>query len=431
MKYRVSHSVLSGRASAPGSKSLMQRFVAGALMGRGTTIIRNPQDSADTIAALATAELLGADLARDHEGNYHITGGKMPPDQALNVGESGLSMRLFTPIAAMSGYDVTLTGEGSLLRRPIDAFKPVFEAMGAELSTNKGYLPVQVKGPLSGGRCALDGSVSSQFLSGLLMALPLASNDSTIEVAELKSTPYIDMTLEVLEQFGIQITHQNYQRFHIPGNQKYQGADVSCEGDWSGAAALLVATALAGSSSSASLGKNDDGVVIDNLATTYTQADSRITGVLMFAGARLLNRNGSISMHVPKLRGFDFDATDSPDLFPVLAALATAGDRPSSIKGVHRLIHKESNRATAIATEFAKAGIEARTEGDALIVIPGEPKPAELDAQGDHRIAMAAALLGLRSDGIVVSGAEAVDKSFPHFFYALREMGANVRRINE
>lgn len=431
MKYRVSRSVLSGRASAPGSKSLMQRFIAGALMSRGTTIIRNPQDSADAIAALATAELLGADLARDHDGNYHITGGKMPPDQALNVGESGLAMRLFTPIAAMSGYDITLTGEGSLLRRPIDAFEPVFTAMGAYIVSNDGKLPITVKGPLLGGSCSLDGSVSSQFLSGLLMALPLAQNDSTIEVHGLKSTPYVDMTLEVLEQFGIQVTHKNYEHFHIPGNQHYKPADLTCEGDWSGAAALLVAAALAGSSSNATLGKNDDGVVIDNLNTTYTQADSRITGVLMFAGARLLNRKGSISMHVPKLRGFDFDATDAPDLFPVLAALATAGDRPSRIAGVHRLIHKESNRATAIATEFGKAGIEVRIDGDTMVIVPGVPKPAELSSQGDHRMAMAAALLGLRSDGIAISGAESVDKSFPDFFHLLRELGAEIRRVND
>lgn len=431
MKYRVSRSMLSGRVSAPGSKSLMQRFIAAALLGRGTTVLRNPQESADAIAALATAELLGADLAQDQHGNYHITGGKMPPDQPLNVGESGLSMRLFTPIAAMSGFEVTITGEGSLLRRPIDAFGPVFEAMGAHISTNNGHLPVTVKGPLTGGTCTLDGSVSSQFLSGLLMALPLAKNDSTIEVKNLKSTPYIDMTLEVLEQFGVVVTHKNYERFHIPGNQHYRPTELVCEGDWSGAAALLVAAAMAGSSSNATLGKNDDGVVVDNLETTYTQADSRITGVLMFAGARLLNRNGSISMHVPKLRGFEFDATDSPDLFPVLAALATACDRPSRIAGVHRLKHKESNRAEALVNEFSKAGITIRIENDELIVEPGVPIAAELNAHGDHRIAMAAALLGLRSDGITISGAEAVEKSFPEFFHILRELGAEIRRINE
>lgn len=418
----VRQSQLSGEVSAPGSKSLMQRFTAAALMAHGTSIIRRPQESADAIAALATAELLGADLAMDEAGNYHITGGKQAPEEPLNVGESGLSMRLFTPIAAMSGYPITITGQGSLLQRPIGQYQAVFEQFGARFSSNNGKLPVHVHGPLSGGELTLDGSLSSQFLTGLLMALPLAKADSTIHVKNLKSTPYIDQTIEVMDRFGVGILHKNYETFFVNGGQRYQPTDVTCEGDWSGAAALLVAAALAGN--------GVDGMTVDNLHTTYTQADSRIAGALLFAGAKVMNERGSVSVRAHRLRGFNFDATDAPDLFPVLAALATACDRQSTIRGVHRLEHKESNRALAIREEFKKAGIRVDVSDDVMTVFPGEVSACEIDARGDHRIAMAAALLGLRGGPVRIVGAECTEKSYPNFFDDLKVLNAEIHFKN-
>ncbi len=404
----------------------MQRFIAAGLMGRGTTLIRQPAESDDATAALATAELLGADLGIDPEGNLHITGGKLPPDAPLNVGESGLSMRLFTPIAAMSGFPIQLTGEGSLLRRPIDQFKPVFKALGGEFESSNGCLPVRLKGPLMGGDVHLDGRVSSQFLSGLLMALPLAQNDSVVRVDGLKSTPYIDMTLEVLEQFNVVVTHQHYERFHIPGKQFYTPTEVVCDADWSSAATLLVGAALSGGRSDTITGSEGDGVVIDGMETRYSQADSRITGVLLFAGAKLLNRSGTIHVHAPRLRGFQFDATDSPDLFPILAALASGCEGKSEITGVHRLKHKESDRATAIVNEFAKAGVIVEVEEDLMRVFPSPVKPCTIDSHGDHRIAMAATLLGLRGGPVTIERAEAVNKSYPGFFTDLITLGARL-----
>lgn len=422
MKVRVRPSQLSGSVNAPGSKSLMQRFTAAALMARGTSIIRRPQESADAIAALATAELLGADLAMDEAGNYHITGGKQAPNEPLNVGESGLAMRLFTPIAAMSGYPVTIQGEGSLRRRPIDQYAEVFKCLNAKFSSTNGCLPVNVHGPLSGGTFHIDGRLSSQFLSGLLMALPLAKQDSVIHVQDLKSTPYVDQTIEVMDRFGVTVVHHNYERFLVEGNRFYTPADVTCEGDWSGAAALLVAAALAGDSVT--------GVRIGNLDTTYTQADSRITGALLFAGAKVMNEDGQVRVRAHRLRGFNFDATDCPDLFPVLAALATACDRPSTLSGVQRLIHKESNRALTIQSEFAKAGIRVELKTNDMIIYPGEIKACTIDACGDHRIAMAGALLALRGAPITIDGAECVEKSYPHFFDDLKILNAEIHISN-
>lgn len=429
MRLQVSRSVLSGQVDAPGSKSLMQRFAAAALMARGTSIIRTPYESADSIAALATAELLGAELALDAEGNYHITGGKQAPDQPLHVGESGLSMRLFTPIAAMSGYTITLTGSGSLLRRPVGMFEPVFKSMGAAITTSNGFLPVTVKGPLTGGDCTLDGTVSSQFLSGLLMALPLAERDSVVTVEGLNSKPYVDMTLEVMARFGVSVVNRDYQKFFIQGRQHYTPADVVCEGDWSGGAALLVAAAVAGERIQGMLGTNDGGVRVGNLDTGFSQADSSITGVLMFAGAKMIKQNGHIALHAGRLKGFNYNATDSPDLFPVLAVLASACETPSSIAGVNRLIHKESNRAEALQTEFAKAGIHIEIQGDHMTVNPSDVKPCHFDARGDHRMAMAGALLGLRGGPVTVEGASCISKSYPTFFDDLRALGASIKRL--
>ncbi len=430
MKAVVQASVLEGRVKAPGSKSLMQRFVAAALMGRGTSIIRQPQESNDSIAALATAELLGAELAIDQEGSFHITGGKQDPHEVLNVGESGLSMRLFTAIAGMSGYEITLTGKGSLLERPVDAFIPVFEELGGMILTNNGKLPVTIKGPLKGGEAHLDGSVSSQFLSGLLMALPLAKSDSILHVRDLKSRPYIDMTIEVMERFGLVITHHNYERFHIPGGQHYKPADLICEGDWSGAAAMLVAGAVAGAPAVKTPVTGSGSVVVEGMSTTFTQADAMVSGALLFAGVKLMNLEGAIHVNKGKLRGFEFDATECPDLFPALAALATACDKPSKIHGIHRLKHKESDRAKVICHEFKKAGIRIELIDDNMIIYPGAVNPCTIDSHNDHRIAMAGAILGLRGGPVTILQAEAVAKSYSEFWNDLITLGANVRLKN-
>jgi len=416
MTITVSPSDLEGTVRAPGSKSLMQRFIVAALLSEGHSTIHNPAENDDSFHALKCAALLGAE-AELLEDKIIIEGGKQHPPAPLNVGESGLGMRLFTPVAAMAGFPITLTGEGSLLTRPLTAFEEVFPQMGATIDTTEGHLPAIVEGPLKGGAITLNGSVSSQFLSGLLMALPLAKEDSTLVVNELKSTPYIDMTLEVLKTFGIEIQHEAYKRFTIQGNQKYIAAEVDVEGDWSAGATLLVAGALA----------SKKGVLIEGLGNNYMQADRAITGPLLFSGAKLMHLPNGIRVQANKLKSFNFDATDSPDLFPVLAALAVGGKAPSTITGVGRLKHKESDRGLAIQTEFAKAGIQVDLNDDVMTIYPGTPKPCTIDSHNDHRIAMAAACLGLIGGPIRIERAEAISKSYPGFFEDLKDLGAQLK----
>lgn len=419
MKRTVSPSYLEGHVEAPGSKSLMQRILVASLLSSDTSTIHRPADNADSFHALECILQLGADVEEDENGSLHITGGKLPPDGPLNVGESGLAMRLFTAVSAMSGYPVELTGSGSLLKRPLSAFEPVFSAMGAELKTTDGHLPAFINGPFTGGQITLDGSVSSQFLSGLLLALPLAKNHSVIKVNDLKSKPYVDMTLEVLDHYGIRYINHAYTTFDIPGQQRYRAATTTIDGDWSAAAALLVAGAIA----------SRNGIQVKGLGGSFTQADKAVTGALLFAGARLMNEQGDVSVFAPKLRGSTFDATDSPDLFPALAALAVFCKKPSTITGVHRLTHKESNRGIVLQQEFAKAGVKIDIDGDVMTIHPQKKLTAcTINSHNDHRIAMAGALLGLAGAPVTIEGCEAVDKSYPDFFDDLIALGADVSK---
>ena len=417
MKKVVRRSSLEGTVAAPGSKSLMQRFIVASLLSRGTSIIHHPAANEDCFHALDAALILGAEVDEDENGSLHIEGGKQVPEYEVNVGESGLGMRLFAAVGAMSGYEVLLNGTGSLLERPLTSFESVFPQLGASIETKEGKLPALIQGPFQGGNIELDGSMSSQFLSGLLMVLPLAEEDSIIHVKDLKSKPYVDMTLEVLDTFGVRVMHKDYEKFTIPGNQFYHPAEVTVEGDWSGAAALMVAGAIAGKS----------GIFIEGLGSEYTQADRAITGALLFAGAKLMNQDGKYRVQSNKLRGFEFDATDAPDLFPALAALAVACDKPSKIKGVHRLKYKESDRGLAIQQEFAKAGIKVELKDDMMVVHPGEVKKCTIDSHNDHRIAMAGALLGLQGGPVTIERAEAVTKSFPTFWDDLDSLIARER----
>ena len=228
----------------------------------------------------------------------------------LNVGESGLSTRLFTPVASLCPTPVTIEGRGSLLRRPMQMMFEPLRRLGVRVRDNGGFLPIEVCGPIQGGEAEVDGSVSSQFITGLLLALPLARRDTSLHVRGAVSTPYLDMTLDTAARFGIEISQRDYEEFYIPGRQHYRSTYFSIEGDWSAAAMLLVAGATAGE------------VTVRNVSMLSKQADTAICTALVRAGAAVINEEDSVTaLHRP-LRAFEFDATNCPDLFPALAALA-------------------------------------------------------------------------------------------------------------
>lgn len=425
-------SYIEGTLTAPASKSYAQRALAAALLvpaadgGRETwSELRHLGLCNDTAAALDAVQRLGATVERTAEkgSTYRVRGGFLAqhPDE-LHIGESGLSARLFTPIAAQSPRPITVSGHGSILKRPVarEMAAPL-RALGATLTySGEGCLPLTVCGPLRGGEVEVDGSLSSQFITGLLMAAPLSERDTVLRVHNPKSIPYLRMTLEVLHAFGITVRHSDdYTRFTIPGGQTYRPSEYSIEGDWSGASCLLVAGAVASIPDGA-------GVCIENLNPASLQADRAIVEALEQAGTILEWQDHALTVKRPeRLHAFSFDATNCPDLFPALVALAACCEGTTSLQGTTRLTHKESDRAATLAAEFGKLGVAVDISQPDRMTVQGLPQGQErltvhtprLDSHNDHRIAMAAAVAALRADrAVTVSGADAVGKSYPAFW---------------
>lgn len=412
---KITGSAIHGTLTAPASKSYAQRALAAALLTEGTTVLRNPSRCDDALAAMEVIRQMGATI-EDFGDRLIIHGGLSPTVHTLNFGEAGLGIRLFASIAALLERPFTLTGEGSLTKRPMGLIADALKAAGADCETNDGFLPISVRGPLKGGDIQLDGSLSSQVLTGLIMALPLAPKDSVVQVKNLKSTPYIDMTLSAMERFGIQLSKEGYEAFHIPGNQSYRGAEFAIEGDWSGAAFLLVAGAIAGS------------VRVDELRVQSFQADKAILSALEQSGAELSVEENAVSCGKPDqpLQPFFLDATHCPDLFPPLAALAAHCHGVSIIKGIHRLTHKESNRAQALLTEFRKLGVPIHLHEDEMIIEgPAKIRSARVDSHNDHRMAMAATVVALPGEAeMEIEKAACVNKSYPDFYQDMVKLGA-------
>jgi 3-phosphoshikimate 1-carboxyvinyltransferase len=328
------------------------------------------------------------------------------PAAPLDCGESALCLRMFTVIAALRAEELTLTCRGSLLRRPVGELEAPLRALGATVRAANGFPPITVRGPLRGGTAAVDATLSSQLLTGLLLALPLCPRDSQLDIVRLTSKPYIEMTLAMARAAGAIIeSDETFTQFRIPGRQSYRRHQPAIEADWSAAAFVLAAGALAGR-------VRARGLVLGSL-----QADRRVLDALALAGARLTASEDGLVVERDGLRAFSFDVTDCPDLAPALVALAVHCDGTSVIEGADRLVHKESNRAEALAAEFGKLGATVRFDGKRLTVVGGPLAGGEVDAHGDHRIAMALAVAALRAKGPVrITGANSVAKSYPGFF---------------
>ena len=434
MIVKVNPSKISGVINAPTSKSSMQRACAAALLHDGETIIHNPGKSNDDLAALGIIKNIGAEIKEAADGSlkiksHGITGSKNPSlegREALNCGESGLGIRMFTPLAALSNDEITINGSGSLLTRPMDFFDEIFPQLGINIQSNNGKLPIKIKGPLQPKDITIDGSLSSQFLTGLLMAYgKAAAKPVTITVNNLKSKPYIDLTMQVMKDFGYNVVNNNYESFLInPVNHSTnQPINYTVEGDWSGGAFLLVAGAVSGN------------ITVKGLDVYSTQADKAILQALIDCGCNIsieekqIQISSSTSGDVGK--PFHFDATDCPDLFPPLVALASFCNGTSAITGVNRLAHKESNRGLTLQEEFGKMGINIKLQDDLMLVEGGNGVyGATVHSHHDHRIAMACAVAALNASGeTTIEEAEAINKSYPDFYEHIKSLGASVSLI--
>ena len=432
MKVTIQPSTLSGNILAAASKSSMQRACAAALVSTGTSIVHNPGHSNDDKAALDIIKRLGAEWKIDGEELSVTSDGVKPVATEINCGESGLSIRMFTPLVALSEKEIIITGEGSLLTRPMDFFDEILPKLGVSIRSNNGKLPLKIKGPLVPKNIEIDGSLSSQFLTGLLMAYAASdAKDVSIKVNNLKSKPYVDLTLDVMKQFGLKLPeNRNYEQFHFsresthdsrPDSYRETTHEYTVEGDWSGGAFLLVAGVIAGS------------ITVRGLDLMSTQADKAIVDALMKANASIAMDTKGIKLHAGEMNAFDFDATDCPDLFPPLVALASYCKGKTTIRGVSRLAHKESNRGLTLQEEFGKMGVKIELLDDVMIVHGGNGvKGATVHSRHDHRIAMACAVAALKAKGeTTIEEAQAVKKSYPDFYEHLQKLGATLSLSNK
>jgi len=421
VKVIIQPSTLSGSIQTNASKSSMQRACAAALLVKGISVIKNPGNSNDDKAALDIIQKLGAVIETNGNELTITSNGVNPIGSEINCGESGLSIRMFTPLVALSIHAITVNGSGSLTTRPMDFFDEILPQLDIKVKSNDGKLPLSIQGPIVPKNIEIDGSLSSQFLTGLLMAYS-GSNASnvSIKVNNLKSRPYIDLTLHVMKQFGLKLPeNKNYEEFYFAADTHNSASTThhyTVEGDWSGAAFLLVAGAVAGN------------ITVKGLDVFSTQADKAVLQALMDCGCILSVQPEQIEIGPAPLKAFHFNATECPDLFPPLVALAANCNGKSVIEGTKRLVHKESNRAVTLQEEFEKLGVQIDLQGDLMIIHGGSGiKSATVHSRHDHRIAMACAVAALKANGPVQIGkADAVNKSYPDFYEHLKLLGANV-----
>ena len=399
MNVTIFPSIARGTVKAPASKSVAHRMMIGAALARGESVLRGVEESEDMLATLDCLRALGAQATLK---NGMLTVRGVGGDLSRSTGifpcrESGSTLRFFVPLALLNEGKSVFTGSERLMARGADVYGEVFADQGIAMA--KSPEGVAFTGKLTAGNYAVRGDISSQYITGLLLALPLTGGDSTLTVLPpVESRPYIDITLGVLRRFGIAVTEARENEFLIsPG--AYRALETDVEGDWSNAAFFYALNALGGD------------VTVTGLSPDSLQGDRACVGML----ERLKN-------------GFaEIDIAETPDLGPVLFAAAAAlhGGR---FTGTRRLAIKESDRAAAMAEELAKLGVKTETEENTVTVYPGglTPPTEPLYGHNDHRIVMALAVLLTRTGG-EIDGAEAVNKSFPAFFSALEKLGTEIK----
>jgi 3-phosphoshikimate 1-carboxyvinyltransferase len=413
MIQEIHPAILKGEILIPPSKSDSQRAILCACLADGKSMLKNCGESEDELNMLNTINEIGAKVQRIESNSIEICGiNKFPISKTIQVGESGLGLRLLTSICAANEGEFVLEGSGTLLKRPMNFFDETFPKLKVDFHSNNGYLPFRIKGPMTEATLTVDGSQSSQYISGLLMAFPILSGTTYLKVENLKSIPYLEMTIKTLKEFGITIEHQNFEEFIIAGNQHYLPTEYTIESDWSSASYWIVAAALGSD------------ILIKGLSMASLQADKKILEALATANCTLINFENGFKVEGENRKPFHFNATHCPDLFPALTTLAALTPGISTIEGVHRLSTKESNRAEALQQEFQKLGIKIEFQEDKM-VIHGQSIiiGGRVESHHDHRIAMCLGIAGIFANSpVFIENSEVVSKSYPNFWIDLKEL---------
>lgn len=401
--------------TAPPSKSYTHRALMMAFLA-GDSQVGHPLWGADTLATRACLGTLGGDLRG--EATVRVTRGPLrPPDDVLNVMNSGTTLRLLSGVCALLDGASVLTGDASIRGRPMQPLLDALEALGARARSTRrdGKAPIVVEGPMAGGEARLPGDVSSQFVSSLLMACPLARKDTRVALTSpLKSRPYVEVTLAMLRHFGVNVEADG-EDFHVPSGQAYRPASFRVPGDYSSAAFPLVAGAVTGSK-----------VAVKGLAPEWPQGDRFILEALRQMGAKVKESGGSATLHAEQLHGAELDLGDTPDLFPILCIAGAYARGTTVLKGAPQLRFKESDRIKAMAAGLKTMGVKHRETEDGIVIEGGKPlRGGAIETHEDHRILMAFSIAALRAKGPVrLSEHESFAVSYPTFLDDLRRFGA-------
>ncbi len=417
MQVTIYPSAIAGTLEAPPSKSLTIRAYAAAMLANGISAVKNPSLCSDAETMLKVVEKTGAAITAGKKRVLINSSGQSVTGH-IHCGESALTARLMLAIATLSSEQSIITGSGSLLQRLLGHIGQPMKQLGVRYADSGGFLPARVKGTASGGRVTVDGSVSSQFVSGLLMTLPLLQEDSELTVHQLKSAPYVELTLEMLQHFGIDIPKTNAQQFTIRGRQQYQPATVTIEGDWSGAAFLMCAAAIGGN------------INLKGLNPKSKQADAALFQLFGELGIHAHFQGDDLTVAASKIPAFTYDCSHCPDLVPALCVLAANASGVCRITGIGRLKEKESDRAAVLKKELGKMGVNMMVHPGEMIIYPGKISGGEVSSHHDHRIAMACAVAALNADApVTITNAECVAKSFPSFWDDLKVAGAKISTL--
>ena len=428
MKVKIKPKKLGGTIPIPPSKSYSHRAIIAAALAtsnkdKEVSRIDNLKYSVDITTTTEIMENWGAniEIGEDFEiikGNSGIVN---PKDEYTQCNESGSTIRFLIPIGLSNNNKIVFDGKGKLVERPLDSYYKIFDEQGIKYSNNNGWLPLNVDGQLKPGKYEIEGNISSQYITGLLYALPLLNGDSELKINKtLESKGYIDLTLEILEMSGIKVVNNNYKSFFIKGNQKYNPFDYVIEGDYSQVAFWIVAGILGSE------------IKCLHVKKESLQGDREIIEIVQRMGANVEIFDDYIIVKPSQTYGTVIDISQCPDIGPILTVLAALSKGETKIINAERLRIKESDRITSIKTELNKLGANVEEVGDSLVINGVErlTGSAELSAWNDHRIAMSLAIASIKCDGeIVIDEAESVKKSYPHFWEDFKKMGGDVEKI--
>jgi 3-phosphoshikimate 1-carboxyvinyltransferase len=428
MKIKIRPGKLNGTIEIPPSKSYSHRAViAAALAENGKkSKIDNLKFSVDITTTTDIMENWGAEIERFESALEIIgNGGKVVPrDKYVQCNESGSTIRFLIPVGITSKNELVFDGKGKLVDRPLDSYYRIFDKQGLKYETTGGKLPLTVNGKLKPGNYEIDGNISSQFITGLLYALPLLEGDSKLIINKnLESKGYVDLTLEILKLAGIEIVNNDYKSFDIRGNQTYKPFDYIVEGDYSQVAFWIVAGIISAN--------RDNEVKCLHVNKNSLQGDREIIEIVTRMGAKLEIFDDYVIVKPSKTKGTVIDISQCPDIGPVLTVLAALSEGETRIINGERLRIKESDRITSIKTELNKLGGNVSEEGDSLIIqgVEGFRGGITVNAWNDHRIAMSLAIASTRCEKeIILEEAESVRKSYPHFWDDFVKMGGEIEK---